>query len=95
MSAYIIADLRVFDPSKFEHYKVLSTAAVKAHAGRFLIRGGRFKVVEGEWTLNRVTVIEFPSWEAAMAFVRSAEYAQARKARQDAASVQMTVINGV
>jgi uncharacterized protein (DUF1330 family) len=95
MSAYVIANLRVSDAKQFERYKMLSTAAVNAHAGRFLIRGGRFETVEGEWNLNRLTVIEFSSWESAMAFVGSAEYGQARDTRRDAASVQMIVVEGV
>jgi uncharacterized protein (DUF1330 family) len=95
MAAYIIANLRVTDPEKFERYKVLSTAAVKAHRGRFLIRGGRLETLEGAWSPNRMTVIEFPSWEAATSYVHSADYGQAREARREAANVEMIVVQGV
>jgi uncharacterized protein (DUF1330 family) len=95
MPAYVIANLKVSDPEQFERYKVLSTAAVNAHGGQFLIRGGRFETVEGEWNPSRVTMLEFASWESAMAFVRSPEYGRAREARQGAASVQMIVVEGV
>jgi uncharacterized protein (DUF1330 family) len=95
MPAYIIANLKVSDPQQFERYKALSTAAVKAHAGRFIVRGGRFESVEGGWVPDRLTVIEFPTWESAMAFVHSAEYSQARVTRQEAATVQMILVEGV
>jgi len=94
MAAYVIANIRVTDPEKFERYKVLSTAAVKAHGGRFLVRGGRSETVEGVWKPNRLTVIEFPSWDAATNYVGSADYGQAREARSDAASVDMIVVEG-
>jgi uncharacterized protein (DUF1330 family) len=95
MAAYIIANLRVTDPEKFDRYKVLSNAAVKAHGGRFLIRGGRSETLEGAWSPNRMTVIEFPSWEAATSYVHSVDYAQAREAREEAATVEMIVVQGV
>ena len=95
MAAYVIANLLVTDPERFELYKILSAVAVKAHGGRFLIRGGRLETVEGAWTPNRLTVIEFPSWEAATTYVHSSEYALAREARTKAASVDMLVVEGL
>jgi uncharacterized protein (DUF1330 family) len=94
MAAYVIADIKITDPGKFERYKALATAAVKAHRGRFLIRGGRSEAVEGAWKPNRLTVIEFPSWDAARNYVDSTDYGQAREARRGAASVDMIVVEG-
>ena len=94
-TAYVVANIRVSNPEKFEEYKRLSTAAVHAHGGRFLIRGGKVVSVEGTWTPNRLTVIEFSSWENAEKFVRSAEYSQARAARRDAAFFDMIVVEGI
>ena len=94
-TAYVIANIRVTDPEKFDEYKRLSTAAVQAHGGRFLIRGGRVVSLEGTWTPNRLTVSEFPSSEKAETFVRSAEYSRAREARRDAAFFDMIVVEGV
>jgi uncharacterized protein (DUF1330 family) len=94
MAAYVIANIHITDPEKFERYKALSTAAVKAHGGRFLIRGGRSETVEGAWKPNRLTVIEFPSWDAARTYVGSTDYGQAREARRGAASVDMIVVEG-
>ena len=90
MRAYVIANIRVTDPAEF----VLSTAAVEAHGGRFLVRGGRSETVEGAWKPIRLTVIEFPSWDAATHYIRSADYGLARRARSGAASVDMIVVEG-
>jgi uncharacterized protein (DUF1330 family) len=95
MTAYIIANIHVTDPEGFERYKTLSTAAVGAHGGRFLIRGGRSQSVEGTWTPHRLTVIEFPSWEVATDYVNSNDYGQAREARRGIASVHMIVVEGL
>lgn len=94
-TAYVIANIRVTDPEKFDEYKRLSTAAVQAHGGRFLIRGGRVASLEGTWTPSRLTVIEFPSSEKAETFVRSTDYRRAREARQDAAFFDMIVVEGI
>ena len=95
MPAYVIAKIHVTDAEIFERYKLLSSAAVDAHGCRFLIRGGHFEAVEGIWPPERMTVIEFPSWESAMSYVSSDEYGRARTVRRDAASVDMIVVHGV
>jgi uncharacterized protein (DUF1330 family) len=95
VAAYVIAKLDVTDAEKFENYRKLSTVAVDAHDGLFLVRGGHFHSVEGFWEPARLTVIEFHSWDSAMAYATSVEYGRAREARRDAAFVDMIVVQGV
>ncbi len=91
---YWIAQIEVSDPSKYDGYKALSGAAVDAHGGRFLVRGGRSDGVEGE-TRTRNVVIEFPSYAAALEAYRSPEYAKARAARAGAADFNFVIVEGV
>ena len=50
---------------------------------RYATRGGKTEVVEGK-SRSRIVIIEFPSYEAAMACYRSPEYAKAIALRQAA-----------
>lgn len=94
MAAYVIADVDVTDPAKYEDYKKLTPGAVAKHGGRFLARGGQSVVLEGNWRPGRVVVIEFPTLEQARNFYTSVEYTAARRARAGAAKMNMVVVDG-
>ena len=49
MPAYVIVETDVSDPERYEHYKTAASAAVTAHGGRYLVRGGEQDVLEGDW----------------------------------------------
>jgi uncharacterized protein (DUF1330 family) len=94
MTAYVIARVNVTDPEKYEGYKALSPAAIAAHGGRYLTRGGATKALEGDPDSRRLVVLEFPSLEAAETFYHSAEYEAARAKRKGAAEMQMILLEG-
>ena len=95
MPAYLIVDCEVTDPAQYEKYKLLTPAAIAAHGGRFVVRGGATEVLEGDWQPNRVVVIEFPSVAAAKVFYDSPEYLAARAARKGAARMNMVLAEGL
>ena len=47
MSAYLIARIDVTDPERYEGYKALAHAAVHAHGGSYVVRGGDHETIEG------------------------------------------------
>ena len=94
MTAYIIARVNVTDSEKYEDYKALAPAAIAAHGGRYLVRGGHMKVLEGEPESRRVVVLEFPTLEAAEKFYHSAEYEAAKEKRRGAAELQLVLMEG-
>ncbi|KAA0213646.1 MAG: DUF1330 domain-containing protein [Lautropia sp.] len=96
MPAYVITDIKVTDPQKYEQYMALSPAAIAAAGGRFVVRGGQHEVFEGNWQPNRLVVVEFPSLAAARAFYDSARYREAREKRAGATEFfNMVVVQGV
>src|SRR5262245_66566049 len=58
-----------------------------------LTRGGKSEMVEGKLR-SRVVVLEFPSFEAALACYRSPEYAAAKKLREPASVADIVVLEG-
>jgi uncharacterized protein (DUF1330 family) len=94
-SAYILANVDVTDPQQYEQYKKLSTLAMQAHGAEVCVRGGKVEVLEGDWEPKRLVLLKFPTAEAARRFYDSPEYAAAKAARQGAAIMRMTLIEGV
>ena len=95
MPAYVINDMEITDPLRFEEYKRLSPATVAAYGGRFLARGGQVTALEGDWQPKRMVMLEFPSVAQAQAWLDSPEYAPARRLRQLSAKARMVVIEGL
>ena len=94
-SAYIIANVTVTNPEQYAEYKKLSTIAAETHGAEFCVRGGAVDVLEGDWTLDRVVILKFPSMDKAKAYYHSVEYTAAIHAREGAAVMRMVVIEGV
>lgn len=96
MNAFVIADVKVSVPEKYEGYKVLSPGAVAAAGGEFVVRGGDHAVLEGLWNPNRLVIIKFASMEKAKAFYDSELYRAAREKRAGATEFfNMVVVQGV
>jgi uncharacterized protein (DUF1330 family) len=79
---YWIARVDVHDPQAYEGYRQANAAAFAKYGGRFLVRAGRFESVEG-LSRSRNVVIEFPSYDAAVACWNSPEYKEALAMRSD------------
>ena len=95
MSAYVIVSVTVDDPEKYEEYKKLVPPALAAYGGKYLARGGKTEVLEGDWSPNRIVILEFESIEMAKKWIDSPEYREARALRHQAASTDMIVVEGV
>jgi uncharacterized protein (DUF1330 family) len=94
MSAYVIVDVSIHDHAEYEEYKKLTPAAIAAFDGKFIVRGGRTTVLEGEWNPERVVVLEFPTVERAKEWWHSELYGKAKEIRQRTASTKMIVVEG-
>jgi len=95
MPAYLIAEIEVTDPAAYEDYKKLTPAAITRYGGRFLVRGGKVESREGDWSPQRLIVVEFPTMTQARAFYDSPEYAPALAIRQRAARSRLIFAEGV
>ena len=68
-----IVNLDETDVDTYDRYKAHSGDAVARHGGRFLARNGRFAQKEGR-AYARNVVVEFETYEAALAAYESEEY---------------------
>lgn len=95
MAAYLVVQIQVSDPVRYEDYKRLAPPSIDAYGGRYLARGGRTEVLEGSWSPARLVILEFPSAAQAKAWWASTEYAKAKALRHATAQTEMVLIEGV
>lgn len=95
MSAYVVVDIDVRDPSVYDEYKALAPATVEAYGGKYLARAGRTEKFEGEWTPKRLVILQFESLERAKQWLDSPEYCPIKALRHKAAQSNMVAIEGV
>lgn len=94
MPAYVIVEIEVHDAVRYEDYKQTAAAAVAAHGGRYLARGGRTELLEGDRQPARTVILEFPSFEQARAWWSATDYAPAKALRQATATSRMVLVDG-
>lgn len=95
-SAYIIVDMLISKPEQYKQYMASAPAAVAAAGGEYLVRGGRFEAMEGQWQPSRIAMLRFPSYETAKAFYDGEMYRAARAKRLGATDFfNMVLVEGV
>ena len=94
MPAYWIAHVAVTDPDRYKGYQNLAPLAFSKFGGTFLARGGASDTPEGP-VFDRHVVIEFPDLESARACYASPEYQNAKAQRDAAATVMITIVEGL
>jgi uncharacterized protein (DUF1330 family) len=94
MKGYVVCVYKsIGSEEKLKEYAVKARAAVEKYKGKFLIRGGKNKIYEGEDS-PRTVVIEFPSYEEANLFYNSKEYQNAHEILKGHAIRQHQTIEG-
>jgi uncharacterized protein (DUF1330 family) len=94
MPAYVIAQIDVRDPDRYEEYKKMSPVSIAQYGGRFLVRGPKPEVLEGDWQPRRMVLLEFPSVERAREWWASEEYAPAKALRQATSTGSLIILDG-
>jgi len=94
MKAFVIATNTINDEAMFSKYRKEAPATIEAFDGKFIVRGGDFKNLEGEWPHPRLAIIEFPSREAAEGWYRSPEYQRIIGLRLDNTVGNVIIVEG-
>ncbi|HEY4283213.1 MAG TPA: DUF1330 domain-containing protein [Chthoniobacterales bacterium] len=94
MSAYVIVEIEITDPVGYEEYKKQASATVHKYGGKYIVRGGKAEVLEGDWQPKRIVVLQFESIEQAKEWLNCEEYREPRKLRHKTAKTNMLVLEG-
>ena len=95
MPAYWIARAKILDPTAYKKYTDRVPEIVRRYGGKILARGGRYRIMEGPESFQRFVVIEFPSFEEAVACFESPEYQEASVFRRAGGVVENVIVDGV
>jgi uncharacterized protein (DUF1330 family) len=95
MSAYWVARSKITDPVLYKKYTDRVPGIIARYGGKVLARGGRFQILEGPEKFGRFVVIEFPTFEQAVACHDSPEYTEAAAFRQNGGGeVELVIVEG-
>lgn len=90
---YIIGHVTISDPEAYQAYAHRNNEIFPKHGGKFLVRGGTSEILEGD-THARHVILEFPSYEAALAAYNDPEYQENMKIRQANSTGTIVVVEG-
>ena len=69
VAAYVIVQVDVKDPVRYDDYKQMVPPSLEKFGGRFLVRGGKTHTMEGDWAPKRFVMVEFPTRRAGQGVV--------------------------
>lgn len=94
MPGYVLAEIEITNPDGYREYTAMVPATIQQYGGRFLVRGGKSQVLEGDWPQRRRVIIEFPSYEQALKWFESPEYAKPKALRQANSNGRLLLMEG-
>ena len=92
MSAYVIIDVEITDARLYGRFLERVTATVESHGGRFVVRGGGFEVVEGDWMPKRIAILKFDDTERVKAWLSSPKHTALEGIRTKSSNINMVVV---
>ena len=94
MTGYVIFNIKITNPENYKEYIEKVKPVAEKFGAEYIVRGGEFELVEGNWEHPRTIVIKFPSYEKAHEWYNSEEYKPIKKIRLDNALSNGIIIKG-
>lgn len=95
MAGHVIAIVDVTNVEGYQEYSRQVPATIAKYGGRYLVRGGKMELREGEWPGPRTVILEFPSLARVLEWYDSPEYKPLRPIRQACSRAQIAFFEGV
>jgi uncharacterized protein (DUF1330 family) len=84
MKVYLIIDINIKDREIYREYTRKAEKIIEEHGGRYIVRCSDPAAFSGNWTPERIVVIEFPSREDLDRCFASEEYSRIAPLREGA-----------
>ena len=94
MAAYLIVEVETTNEALMAEYRKHTPAAIAKFGGKFIVRGGKTRTVEGGWAPSRLVMIEFPSFAKAEEFYDSEHYKPILAMRLKAGKSKAVIVDG-
>lgn len=95
MAVYVIAQLTFTDEERYRRYQARFGEVFTASTGRLLCAEETPLVLEGEWSGDKLVMMEFPSKDDAMAFLGSPAYQEISQDREAGATTVSLMVRGL
>lgn len=95
MAAYVISEVEILNENIAIDYRRIAADSIAEYGGRYLARGAKAEVVEGEPSDRQIVIVEFISLDQARAWYASSAYAEALKLSEQALDRRLTFVEGV
>ena len=95
MAAYIIVMADIKDTEKYKDYLAVAPGIIEYYEGKAIVRGGKTETLEGDPENRRIVILKFPSMKKAREFYYSEEYQQAKKLRENIATGNLILVEGI
>jgi uncharacterized protein (DUF1330 family) len=94
MTAYLMIDLDIHDVEGFQEYRTRVPAFIEKHGGEYLVRGGDFEVIEGDWRWHRLVLFRFPNRQAIRNLLTDPDYKKLAAIRFRTARTRSVAVDG-
>jgi len=94
MAAYVINEIVVTEPERFQTYADEVPAILAQYGGAYVIRGGGPERVDGPDPPHKLVVLRFESREAARAWRNSPEYLAILPIREATSTSRVYIVDG-
>ncbi len=94
MALYVYVDVDIHDMDRYRDYMALAGPTVERHGGEYLVRGGDFDVIEGDYRPNRIVLLKFPDRATFDAFYNDPDYVKARAIREPVSDMRLVCVEG-
>ncbi len=94
MPGYMIFEIEITDPDAWAEYRRVAGPIMAASGGKFLVNSADATPLEGGWQPPTISVVEFPSYQAALDFYNSEPYQRTVQLRQRASKGRGILVDG-
>ena len=94
MKAYLVLDFSIHDLNGFRPYIANVPGFIEKHGGKYIVRGAPPTPVEGEWTPERMVIIEFPARANAEAILAHPGFQVLAKVRHKTTTSKLVLVDG-
>lgn len=96
MTAYFIAQIDIYDPEEYQNYLAGFMPIFERYKGRLRITSSqKAEVIEGEWHLPRIVMMEFPDMRYAKNWLNDPDYQALARHRHRSAQTNLVLVEGV
>jgi uncharacterized protein (DUF1330 family) len=94
VKAYLVLDFTINDLSGFKSYIANVPRYIERHGGKYIVRGAAPKTIEGDWSPQRMIIIEFPARENAEHFLADPDFQELAKIRRETTTSKLVLVDG-